>query len=219
MTKYLAPQVAKPAAKSLTGFKLVGIVGKARTGKDTLAKYLVQKRFDQVNELYVESAALADAVKSVASAAFLIPIADFYDYGAHDREKSHPQLGFSCRQAAQFVGTESFREIFGEWIWVSRLHRELQERVTVVDAIVVTDVRFENEVRWILDQDGIVVYLDRDDAEIVSPHASENTPSLERVQELQESFGGDIVHLTNNGSKLDLYAAIEARLVPLLQPA
>lgn len=211
-----APQVRKPEPRSLKGFKLVGVVGKARTGKDTLGAYLKGKRFLPHRDLYATTAALADGVKAVASKAFDIPLNYFYEHELKDAPFDDEE--FSPRQIAQYVGTESFRDVFGEWVWVKRLHTELQSGFNVNDAVVVTDVRFANEVQWICEQDGIVVYLEREDAPQVSAHSSENIPSLEDCQYMEEQYGGDLVHIPNNRSKQDFYAEIEARLVPLLMP-
>lgn len=211
----LAPQIPKPAPKSLGNFVLVGLVGKARSGKDTVADYLVAKRGDEFKELWADKVALADAVKKTASYVFDVALENFYN-GEKEQIQSH--VNASPRQLAQFLGTESFRDIFGEWVWVAYLHRKIRNSLTVADAVVVTDMRFENEVRWICEQGGIVVYIEREAAPEVSAHSSENIPSYETVEDLVVTYGGSCIYVSNNGSIQDLYATIEARLVPLLLP-
>lgn len=207
--------VPKPAPASLHGFRLVGICGKAGVGKDTVANIL--SRMKHSDRLWVHTEALADDVKAVASIVFSVDYDDFFN-----REvKENPIQaigGYSPRRLSQLVGTDCFRQVFGVWVWVAALHRRLQHARLVADAVVVTDVRFASEVQWILEQDGVLVYLTRDAAAPVAAHASEQVPSLQLVQNMCEQYGGSVVVIENNGSMEELASAIDKQLVPLLVP-
>jgi hypothetical protein len=65
---------------------------------------------------------------------------------------------FSPRLALQLMGTEAGRNVFHEDIWViSLLNRSKGKDV------VVTDVRFQNEIKYIQDNGGIVIRVKRGD--------------------------------------------------------
>jgi hypothetical protein len=109
--------------------------------------------------------------------------------------------------------------VFGEWVWVARLHSELVNSAWIGEAVLVTDVRFANELRWIAEQEGVIIYIQRDDAPVIATHSSEDIPTLEYCQLLVEQYGGSLVCIENNSSLDDLAQAIKKQVVPLLQPA
>lgn len=205
--------ISKPAPRSLTRYKLVGILGKAGSGKDTVAAYLCTGE-----DVWCMQAALADKVKEVVKTVFDLEAVLYADRAM--KELPIPELdGYSYRKLAQLVGTECFRSVFGIWIWVSALHKRLLETHWVGEAVVISDIRYQNEVQWILEQDGIIVYLDRPDAQPVAAHSSEQIPTLQYCHDAVDTYGGAVVYVENNGSLHDLYAAIEKQVVPLLKSA
>ena len=212
--------VPKPPAgeisKKLPGCRVVGVMGRAGSGKDTLADYL---RGQYGEEIWQSRWALADPVKKVAEEVLGIPYSSFVDRAA--KEAVVPHLGFSPRRAAQLIGTEGMRGVFGGWVWVHCLHRKLLTSGFIGEAAVVTDIRFPEEVQWVLEQNGILVVLERIDAGAVAAHSSEQQMALEQIYTMQTLVGGEssIVHITNNGSIDDFYQAIRQQLVPLLSPA
>lgn len=209
--------ISKPAPRSIKDFKLIGILGKAGSGKDTTAAYLCNN-FDAYRSAYwCKKVALADKVKDVVAAVFNL---NAVVYAARQlKEQPIPELdNYSYRTLTQLVGTECFRTVFGEWVWVSALHAKLTDMYWVGEAVVVSDIRFDNEVQWILEQDGIIVYLNRPDAQPVAAHSSEQIPTLQYCQDAVSAYGGAVVYVENNGSLQDLYAAIEKQVVPLLKP-
>jgi len=164
--------------------KLIGLAGKARSGKDTVGEYL-RDEYDYT--LY----AFADPIKQAASKMFGIPLKDFYE---GDREKVIPFWGFSPREILQKLGTEAGRDVFRKDIW---LLRGMQEWDNFSDGVglIITDVRFENEATMIREKGGQVVHIIRDDATQVSEHVSESGVAIEE---------NDIV-IYNNDSLNDLY--------------
>lgn len=204
--------IQKPAPNSLK-YKVVGICGKAGSGKDTIAEYL-DRRSPQ-DELWVHKFALADLVKDVASHVFDVDRKLFDNREFKERElTSLPN--YSPRKLAQLVGTDCFRDVFGIWVWVAALHRKLQNIQLVSDAVIITDIRFQSEMQWILEQDGILVRVERDAAPVINSHISEMIPPISFCQNAVEAYGGSLVVIENNGSLVDLHQAIEKQLVPLL---
>lgn len=147
---------------------IIGIAGKARTGKDTVAKYLfTDYGFTRI--------AFADPVKQAAQVIFGLTNEQTWD-DAH-KEVVIPYWGKSPRQIFQLIGTECVKPHFGEDIWVKRL--AMVTRVLSTDDIVIPDVRFEAEASWIRENGGYILHLDRPDAVKVSSHVSEAGIALE----------------------------------------
>jgi hypothetical protein len=182
--------------------KLIGMTGKARSGKDTAAEYLKNRhRF--------HTYAFADPLKKAAAEMFGIPLDMFYDQSV--KEKIIPEWGFSPRQIAQLLGTEGGRKLFREDIWVKRAELEWKtfQRCTnpeYMNGMIITDLRFENESKMVRDLGGYVIHIHRKDAVKVNEHESENGV---------EVFVGDYV-IDNNGSFDDLYDQLEAAYEDIL---
>lgn len=160
MTTYYPPKLTIP-------IQLIGIAGKAHSGKDTVANMLHQRYLN----CWVES--FADPLKECCAAAFGLPVTEFYDQAV--KERLHPAWGVSPRQIVQFVGTEFFRtHLWGllgadvEDFWIRRLvgklSGELKYEDVVFDAndtVVIPDVRFTNEAEFILANNGVILRLTR----------------------------------------------------------
>jgi hypothetical protein len=147
--------------------KLIGIHGRAHSGKDTCAGYL----HDRYADHWIE--AFADPLKAACKELFGIPEEFFYDQTM--KEQIIPGWEVSARMAAQFVGTELVRENMWKLLskdydnfWVRRMAYKLQGTIegdgvsyTAEDTIIIPDVRFQNEHDWIIDNGGIIIHLTR----------------------------------------------------------
>jgi hypothetical protein len=140
---------------------LIGITGRARTGKDTSANYLVQAfGFKQVS--------FAAPLK--AAAAIMLGITeDMVNGTGYDREEVNPDWGFSVREFLQKLGTEGCREAFREDFWINRARIEV-ESATV--PVVISDVRFENEAEFIRKSGGVLLHIHRNTG-LTHAHRSE----------------------------------------------
>lgn len=114
---------------------VIGMIGKAGAGKDTVGDFLVN-RFNFVKM------ALADPLKAGVKATFMLD-----DLTAYDREEREKPLKdfpeWSARKLYQFVGTELYRTHFDNDIWVKLLLKRIRE--SECNQIVCCDVRFPNE--------------------------------------------------------------------------
>lgn len=139
----------KPAA-------IIGLMGRRGSGKDTIAK-AAQKLDDSVVRL-----AFGDGVKHEVAEA----IGHSHVYLEEHKEQLRPLL--------QAWGTEYRRNLCDPHHWI----KSLAKRLNGVDSesiVLITDVRFQNEVDFIREQGGVVVRVvrDKEKHEPVDFHSSE----------------------------------------------
>lgn len=175
--------------RSITsGVSLIGIHGKAGSGKDTVKDFLIESFARHY------SISFADPLKEAAAIAFGIPLDWFYSRDL--KEEKHPNWNLSPRVIAQFMGTEMFRETVAKILpgiesdfWVERAALRLNNEYVPDDegsfesgdTVIIPDVRFQNEYDWIIANKGIVIHLTRPgaDGNIGIPnHASESDINL-----------------------------------------
>ena len=114
--------------------RIIGLAGKARSGKNTVAQHLA-RRFGY------QEIAFADPLKAAAGEIFGLNDAQLY--GA-DKERVDAFWGETPRAILQKLGTDCLRNGYASDVWV----RALQRRISFVPEevrSVVTDVRFPNE--------------------------------------------------------------------------
>jgi hypothetical protein len=144
--------------------RLIGIAGKAGSGKDTAGAHLVERHgFGQY--------AFADPIRAMLGALGAFPTSDLINRDT--KEEVIDWLGKSPRQMAQTLGTEWGRELVHPQLWVLMAQRRWEAARAAGEDLVITDVRFENEVLWVKEQGGQVIALERAGAGAVSAHASE----------------------------------------------
>lgn len=131
--------------------KLIGITGKARSGKDTIATHL----FEQYGFTRI---ALADPLKEAAQTIFGLSTGQTWD-DAH-KGTVIPYWGKSPRELFQILGTESIRDVFGHDVWTKRWALSY-EMFKDTDDVVVPDIRFDNEAQMIRDRGGIIIEVQR----------------------------------------------------------
>lgn len=166
--------------------KLIGLVGQKNSGKTTVANYLLQKGFKEV--------VFAEPVKRITEIVFGFP----YDVLLGDTPEKRkirdtlkdPIWGKTAVEAMQFVGTEIFREGFDKDVWIKIASRKIQEH----DLVVVSDVRFENEVEFIRQSGGEIWVLYENPEDIV-PKTPEQLAKLTgtKAHASENSFQGAIL--------------------------
>ena len=177
---------------------IVGLVGCAGSGKSTVAQHLVHRLgFTQLS--------FASSLKDCAAAIFGWSRADLEGESEAARlwrEAVDPwwsaRLGIpylTPRWVLRHLGTEVMRHNFHEEVWIA----SLQRRMHVVDTpIVVSDLRFPNEVQAILDVGGVVIRIERPGWE-ASGHITETA--------LADCVADDV--LVNSGSVKDLRLLVD----------
>ena len=181
--------------------KLVGILGRKRTGKDSSGDYMISK-------YNYTRYAFADPIKDILKIMF-----DFNDKQLNeDKEIIDKMWNISPREILQQFGTEICRndlkkyipniELDNETLWV-KLFRIFYEKNKEKD-IVVTDVRFLDEINGIKSLGGKIIKVNRDNLEYDS-HSSEKGI---------DNYNKDLIdyHIDNNYTYDDLYSQIDTIL-------
>ena len=127
--------------------KLLGITGKAGSGKSTVAAMIEMPLGDGV-----EVISLAEPMKCALHATELFDAGTLWG-SSEARSKVHPKYGISARQALQTLGTQWGRQMIHPDIWIDSLLKQCQRWGLVY---VIPDVRFVNEARAIVEAGGQV---------------------------------------------------------------
>lgn len=169
---------------------LIGITGKAGSGKDTIAGHLKQ-------DYNFASVAFATPLKEGVKAMF-----DLDDsYLDHPlKEQILPHIGKSPRQLMQLLGTEYGRNLVREDLWLVLAEEKIKMFQDFGFNVVLTDVRFENEANMIRSKGGVIVSVERGKAGTSFAHASEAGVGL---------TPDDFV-IDNNGTISELYAQVDS---------
>ena len=139
---------------------IIGISGKKYSGKDTSADYICM-------EFGFEKMAFADPLKQICKTLYCLD-QDQFD----DKEKIDERWGISVRSMLQKIGTDVFRNHLEKDIWIKNMHQRILKNPN--KNIVISDVRFENEKKWIEEQGGIIIYMHRPNRQHNDPHESES---------------------------------------------
>ena len=169
--------------------KLIGLIGRARSGKDTVAGYLARRHM-------FAHVAFADPVKDMLEVVF----GNLFRDG--DREKPIDWLGKSPRQLMQTLGTEWGRTQVHPELWVLLMEQKIQNAIEFNLDLVISDVRFLNEADMILKHGGELWHVTRPETVQVNAHFSE----------MADWDNYPRKHIDNSGSLEDLYLRTEELL-------
>lgn len=141
---------------------VIGVAGLARSGKDTVADFIVS---------YVGGYryAFAEPIKAMLRH---VGIDMDHPYWASRKEDRIPAVGKSPREMMQTLGTDWGRELVNPKLWVTLANQKL---LTYGPGMVISDVRFDNEAEWIRSLGGLVIHVHRDINDFkIAEHSSEN---------------------------------------------
>lgn len=141
---------------------LIGITGRARSGKDTAADVLKYR-------LGLHKYALGGPLKDMLKTGF----GDHFHEG--DRDGICKETGVSYRRMMQTLGTEWGRGLNDNiWLNLAQTRWEQIQKSKLYAGMVISDVRFPNEAEWIRERGGKVLEIIRPGQPIVeSNHPSE----------------------------------------------
>ena len=199
---------------------IIGVCGFIGCGKDTIADYLVN-----FHEFRRES--FADSLKDSVAAVFGWDRTMMEGRTKESREwrekvdewwakrLSMPTL--TPRWVLQYWGTEVCRKTFHDDIWIASLENKLRQSQ---DSIVVSDVRFPNEIKAIKNLGGKIIWVQRgqlpdwyDDA-VEANKGSNKAISEMKIKNIHASewawVGTDFDHILSNNTTIDdLYNSVK----------
>ena len=208
---------------------IIGFVGFIGSGKDTAADYLV-------NYHQFRRDSFASALKDAVSVVFGWDRELLEGRTKQSREwreqvdefwaKRLKMPNLTPRWVLQYWGTEVCRAGFHDDIWVASLENRMRK---TTDDIVITDVRFPNEIKAIHNAGGIVVRIKRgpepvwyNDAVSMNKGPTRNTSwalSKHRIEELgihasETAWVGNKIDtiITNDSTISELFAQLETMI-------
>jgi len=194
---------------------VIGLGGRLRSGKDAFADHLVAKHgFRKIGM----SDALHEALLAIDPVVGWVPpgvaapggaVVDgplryseaIADLGYVEAKARFPEV----RRLLQKLGTEVGRNMVGENVWVNIIARKIDDSLYADEPVIVTGIRFPNEISMIRSFAGRAIWIDRPGEQApagAAVHASENG-----VQPHEFDLTVD-----NDGTLEDLYAKARAIL-------
>jgi len=168
---------------------IIGLTASKRSGKDTLADYLVKEHG------YIKMS-FAEPLKEICRILF-----DFTDEQLHGdkKEEIDEYWKVTPRKVLQFIGTDLLRDQLsnimpdiGNNIWLEIMKKKILKNPN--QKIVIADLRFNNEIEFIKELGGIIIRINR----------TNNNNDNHESEKLINTFNVDY-ELNNNGTKEDLY--------------
>ena len=209
---------------STTGFvptnygNLIGLGGKLRAGKDVVGDYLEEKHgyvklgmSDVLNEALLKLNPLIIIEKDSPlykdfSALPVVRYADMHLSLGYVEAKKNPEV----RRLLQVLGTEVGRDMIDPDVWVRMAEKKIQDLWAEGKSVVITAMRFPNEIDMLNRLGGLSVWIERPDeerlnnaGEAIQSHASENSVSSKDFSYV----------MMNDGTLEQLYRKVEKRLV------
>lgn len=198
---------------------LIGITGIKGSGKDTIADHLVRKY-----GFYKRS--LAAPLKNACKCLF-----GFTDDQLNGSSKEIPDyrwFGITPRETMQFVGTDLFRKQMcklnrnfdDENFFLHIFKLWYEDDANTKSLVVISDVRFQNEVDYIRSQNGVVIKIlyNATDDEVSLFEKIKNFLGLSDDHESEaQNVGYDLA--VNNGSTCtfhDLYSQVDSIMKQIL---
>ena len=181
---------------------LIGIIGNKESGKTTSGKYIVDKY------KFIERT-FAHCLKKACQELFLL--SDDQVYGSQEQKEAPDSRWFDCspRKILQYVGTDLMRDQFdvimpglGKNIFIHHFKIWYQEYINLNPEanIIITDVRFLNEISFITSLGGIIIKIERPNINESDTHQSET--------ELRQYKSSNFT-IDNSKNIIDLYANID----------
>jgi len=156
---------------------IVGVSGKARSGKNVFAEMLAEELHKRTGKAYVMMA-YADELKNMAQKEFDISWDQLWGEEKEVEDKRYPKWDedsgyWTGREMMQFLG-ESFRRIDPDF-WSKKLFRTIEDKE--YGNVIITDVRYPNEVDPVKERNGYHIRVNRPSADKVhgSGHSSETS--------------------------------------------
>ena len=149
--------------------KVIGISGLARSGKDTLFKFLSDKLKE--NNISSKRLAFADELKEECDD-FLKANIGISAFTEKNSEKEIIRPFLVC------YGTKIRRRL-NENCWIDRVSEKI-EKESGTKYVFITDVRYENEINWVKSQGGKTIHIERHGNVAPNQEELDNDPILKK---------------------------------------
>lgn len=184
------------------GLKLIGVHGKARSGKDTVARILVDEHG------FVRTA-FADPLKAASAVLFGWPV----DLAFSDEIKGYksPLWDITGRTAFQRLG-DAMKIGFGPDFWIKRWACEYA-RLKDKHSVVVSDVRSDAEADTLRGLGGLIIHLERHGAGLrglEGMHSSEAGITFNRSTDLRIENNGTLSELEDEINRIVAFIEVSA---------
>lgn len=197
---------------------IIGVIGFISSGKDTIGNTLCDMGWKRDS--------FARSLKDAVAIIFGWDRVKLEGATKEDREwreipdeywsKALDKPGFSPRLALQWMGTEAGRRVFGESLWTASTLRRIQNDPGF--SYVVTDVRFNNEIKALHEAGALLVRVYRgpepsyfNDACVYNMFGGEKPSSLINVHQSEWDWIGNHLidySISNDGTLLELQSKI-----------
>lgn len=168
---------------------IIGIMGQKFNGKDTIADYICKT-------YHFKKLAFATVLKSVCT---LIYNLSHTQLNSNDKETVDLRYNKSPRQIMQDIG-QKLKELDPD-IWINHLN---EERKKTSKNIVISDVRFQNEVDYINKNGGIII-------KVINPRIFSNDTNISET-ELLSNINYNVL-VINDSSKQELYYKLDTIMI------
>lgn len=180
--------------------RIIAFGHKKGVGKNTAAKFLDIIIRTIMPQLVVKNASFADKLKDISFQLFAwagLKRGIYYETHYAEKEKILPLIGMTPREIWIGVGNK-LREVSPS-VWVDYVLKGIK-----ADIVIISDLRFQNEVSAVKAVGGIVIRIDRD-----------GLPQGTDLAEVDlDNFVGWDCTIPNNGSLDDLNNYLERLILP-----
>lgn len=167
--------------------KIIAIAGNARSGKDTLGRYISEILNEHKISTSLNSFAKALKLEVDPLLKETVGISAFTENS--DEKKI-------IRDFLVFWGSD-FRRKLDQDVWINELKKTHDDK----SVLIITDLRFENELKWVKDNNGILLYISRvDENGVVIGPANQYEETNNKI--LLESSDSSLTWLTSENEAL-----------------
>ena len=196
---------------------IIGLNGKARSGKDQFGDYLAQVFTDRHNEFFLK-VSFANVLKQMCKEHFELNDDQLWERGKNIREKpdlrfpkrlegysSNPSDYWTPREIMQHLGS-FYRKINYDY-WVYALDKEVKRmqnkpEANRVNNFIITDVRHINECAYVKKNNGVLIKITRPVIHEIHGMDHESETALNDYNDFD-------ITINNDGTLDDLYKAAE----------
>lgn len=174
---------------------ICGISGKARSGKNAFAEFLAEELYNRTRLSYVLMA-YADELKNRVQKDFDLSWEQLWGSGKELGDKRYPKdqgLFWTGREMMQHYG--NFYRQFNPHFWVDKLFETIDDKE--YKNVIITDVRFPNEVDPVLGRGGYHIRISRANTDEIHGTTDVSETSLDAPYKVDFT-------VTNSGTLEDL---------------